>query len=93
MEHLCLETVIHAVLVPFCIGIEVKVPVVDSRDMNAIPLQFNHIHMIAAILIAFLVFDDNEERVWRYGIGSTHNTMQKSSVYPAGLLHFAIPEG
>jgi hypothetical protein len=49
--------------------------------------------MIAAILIAFLVFDDNEERVWRYGIGSTHNTMQKSSVYPAGLLYFAIPEG
>ena len=38
--------------------------------------------MIAAILIAFLVFDDNEERVWRYGIGSTHNTMQNPQPDP-----------
>lgn len=82
MEHLCLETVIHAVLVPFCIGVEVKVPVVDSRDMNAIPIQLNHIHMIAAILIAFLVFDDNEERVRRYGIGSAHNSMQNPQSIP-----------
>jgi hypothetical protein len=48
--------------------------------------------MIAAILIAFLVFDDNEERVWRYGIYSTHKRW-KSSICLAGLNLITTPEG
>ena len=63
MEHLCLEPLVHAVLVIFCICVEVQIPVVDSWYMNTIPIQFDYIHMIAAISIAFLVLDDNEERV------------------------------
>lgn len=41
--------------------------------MDAISVQFNHVHMIAAISITFLVLDDDEERVWGYGIGPAHD--------------------
>ena len=46
MESLCLEPIVHAVIVPFRIGVEVKIPVVDTRNMNAISVQLNHIQMI-----------------------------------------------
>ena len=72
MKHLSLESLIHAVLGIFCIGVEVEIPVIDSRDMNAIPVQFNHVQMIAAVFIAFLILDNDEERVRGYGVGSAH---------------------
>jgi hypothetical protein len=58
MEHLSLEPLVHAVLGVFCIGVEVEIPVIDSRHMNTISVQLNHVQMIAAIRIAFLVLDD-----------------------------------
>ena len=72
MEHPSLEPLVHAMLGPFSIGIEVKVPVIDSRHMNAISVQLNHVQMIAAIRIAFLVLDDYKKRIGRYDIGSVH---------------------
>jgi hypothetical protein len=72
VEHLCLEPLVHAVLGPLCICIEVEIPVVDSRYMNAITIKLNHIHMVAAICVSLLVLDYDEERVRGYGIGSAH---------------------
>ena len=72
MEHLGLEPFIHAVFGPFCVGIEVEIPVVDSRNMYTISIQLNHVHMIAAVLVAFLICDDDEERIWGYGVDSAH---------------------
>jgi hypothetical protein len=63
MEHLTLEALVHAVLGPFSIGVEVKVPVIDSRHMNAISVQLNHVQMITAVRIAFLVLDDYKKRI------------------------------
>lgn len=57
---------------PFSICVEVKVPAIDSRHMNAISVQLNHVHMIAAIRIAFLVLEYDEERIRGYGVGSVH---------------------
>ncbi len=72
MKHLGLESLIHAMLSVFCIGVEVEIPVIDSRDMNAIPVKFNHVQMIAAVFVTFLVLDNDEERVRGYGVGSAH---------------------
>ena len=57
---------------PFCICVEVEIPVVDTGYVNAIPIQLNHIPMIAAIGIPFLVLYDNEERIRGYSISSAH---------------------
>ena len=40
--------------------------------MHAVPVQLDHIKMIAAVLVALLVLKDNEERLRRYGVGSAH---------------------
>ena len=40
--------------------------------MHAIFVQLDYVHMIAAVLVAFLVLDDDEERIRRYGAGSAH---------------------
>ena len=61
MKHLGLETEIHAVLGVLSIGVEVQIPIIDARHMNAIPVQLNHIQMIAAIRVALLVLDYDEE--------------------------------
>ena len=62
VEHLCLEPLVHAVLCPLHLRIEVEIPVIYPRHMSAIPVQLNHIQMIAAVLVAFLILDDDEER-------------------------------
>ena len=72
MKHLGLESLVHAVLGVLCIGVEIEIPVIDSRYMNAIPVQLDHVEMIAAVLVALFVLDDDEERFGRYGIGSAH---------------------
>ena len=64
MKHLRLEPLVHTMLCPLCISIEVEIPIIDTRNMNTIPVQLNHIQMIAAVIIAVLVLDYDEERVW-----------------------------
>jgi hypothetical protein len=49
---------------PLYIGIKIQIPVIDSRYVNTISVEFNHIQVVAAIGIAFLVLDYDEERVW-----------------------------
>lgn len=72
MKHLGLEPLIHAVLCPFRISIEIQIPIIDSRNMHAISIQLNHVHMIAAVSVAVLIFYNNEEWIRRYSVRSTH---------------------
>ena len=90
MEHLRLEPWIHAVLGPLCVGVEIQIPIVYSRNVYAIPVKLNHIHMVAAIRIAILVLDDDEERIRRYGVSSVHD-LYKSTDSLIPLQEFCKP--
>ena len=92
MEHLSLESLVHAVLGPFSICVEVKVPVIDSRHMNAISVQLNHIQMIAAVRVALLIFQHDKERIRRYDIGSAHRAAKVQNLEVFTLLYKACRE-
>ena len=72
VEHLGLEPLVHAVHGPLCVCVEVKVPIIDAGNMYAISVQFNHIQVVTTVLVALLILDDDEERIWGYGVGSAH---------------------
>ena len=70
MEYIRLESSVHPVASSLRIGIEVQVPVVYARHMDAISVELNHVHMVAAVAVALLVLDHDEEYIRRYGVGS-----------------------
>ena len=62
---------------PFCIGVEVQIPVVYARYMDAVSVEFYHVHMVAAVAVSLLVLEHDEEHIRRYGVGSWHNGAQR----------------
>ena len=40
--------------------------------MDAVSVQFDHIHVVAAVRVALLVLDDDEEWIRGYGVRSAH---------------------
>lgn len=63
VEHFRLEPTVHPVVCPFRVGVEVQVPVVYSRHMDAVSVELNHVHMVAAVAVALLVLDHDEEYI------------------------------
>ena len=59
----CLESRIHPVLVPLRVGVEIELPVIYARNMDAVAVKLDHVHMIAAIRITVLVFKHGEEYI------------------------------
>ena len=90
MEHLSLEPLVHAVPGPLRIGVEVEIPVLDSRHMHAVAVQLDHVQMIAAVLVAFLILDDYEERLRGYGVGSVHGGAKIANNRTVLIAHEAI---
>ena len=63
MEHLSFESLVHAVLCPLGVSVEVEIPIINPRYMNAVSVQFDHVEMIAAISVPILVSDDDEKDI------------------------------
>ena len=57
VEHLGLESLVHLVLRPLRISVEIQIPVIYPRHMHAIPVQLNHIKVITTVLVALLVLE------------------------------------
>ena len=92
VEHLRLEPLVHAVLRPLRICVEIQIPVIDSRHMHAVPVQLNHIQMIAAVRVALLIFQHDKERIGRYDIGSAHRAAKVRNLEVFTLLYKACRE-